>query len=147
MCVVCCSILESAVEDIRRDVVVRRCRVHEREVDGLVGAVQKTLKAISQAKGQLNLPWLPHRIWGFNYTTHWSPESQFTFLLQTHTQWKNQKIKTLRCRIQTQDLSVTARCLTACNTQATHVGLAKTLVIFHITYVILRGQKSRCMLT
>ena len=106
MCVVCCSILESAVEDIRRDVVVRRCRVHEREVDGLVGAVQKTLKAISQAKGQLNLPWLPHRIWCFNYTTHWSPESQFTFLLQTHTQWKNRKIKTLRCRIRTEDLSV-----------------------------------------
>ena len=53
-CVVCvyCSILESAVEDIRRDVVVRRCRVHEREVDGLVDAVQKTLMAISQAKGQ-----------------------------------------------------------------------------------------------
>jgi hypothetical protein len=46
------SILESAVEDIRRDVVVRRCRVHEREVDGLVDAVQKTLMAISQAKDQ-----------------------------------------------------------------------------------------------
>ena len=49
----CCSILESAVEDIRRDVVERRCRVHEREVDGLVDAVQNTIQALSQARGIL----------------------------------------------------------------------------------------------
>ena len=45
------SILESAVEDIRRDVVDRRCRVHEREVDGLIDAVTNTSYALSQAKG------------------------------------------------------------------------------------------------
>ena len=55
MCVCVFSILESAVEDIRRDVVERRCRVHEREVDGLVDAVQKTVQAISFAKGNKHL--------------------------------------------------------------------------------------------
>lgn len=39
------------MEDIRRDVVERRCRVHEREVDGLVSAVQKASQAITVAKG------------------------------------------------------------------------------------------------
>ena len=29
----------------------RRCRVHEREVDGLSTAVQSTLKAVTQTKG------------------------------------------------------------------------------------------------
>ena len=42
------------MEDIRRDVVERRCRVHEREVDGLVNAVQKANQAITVAKGMYN---------------------------------------------------------------------------------------------
>ena len=57
------------MEDIRRDVVVRRCRVHEREVDGLVDAVQKTLMAISQAKGQHKPSLAPPYNLGFNYNS------------------------------------------------------------------------------
>ena len=40
------------MEDIRRDVVERRCRVQEREVDGLVDAVHNTTRALSQTLGR-----------------------------------------------------------------------------------------------